>query len=132
MLNPSNIKPKILRSDLKRFHFSILRLSNMRLSRERNLIQPIFTMDHPRALSPKPRQHLRQLLSQVLAPHTDDLPRRARRVTQSAEQIERRVNPKLPSNARHARCRAMKERRKHETDPNVVEAGLRDTRRDAS
>jgi hypothetical protein len=42
----------------------------MSLPYERDLIQSILTMDHPGTFSPEPRQHLRQLLSEILAPHT--------------------------------------------------------------
>src|SRR6185369_560345 len=55
MLDRSNLKPKLLWLDLKCLHFPVLRLSDMSLPRERDLIQAILTMDHPRALRPKSR-----------------------------------------------------------------------------
>src|SRR6185295_8836889 len=52
----------------------------------------------------------------------------ARRIAQRPEQIERSMNTELPPNARHTRRRTMKEWRKHETDPNLVERILRNQR----
>ncbi len=100
----------------------------MRLARECDLVQPVFAMDHPRPFSTERRQCLSQLVDQVFAEHPDNLPRRARRITQRPKQIERRVNPQLPANARHSRRRTMKERRKHETDADLVQCVLRHER----
>ena len=61
MIERSNFKPKVARLDLKSLHFSVLRFRNMRLARQRDFIQSVFTMDHPRALSAKRRQHLQQV-----------------------------------------------------------------------
>src|SRR5215211_4280164 len=114
VLDRSNLKPKIVRRDLKSFHFPTLRFRDVRLARERDLIQSIFTMHNPRTLSPEPDEHVRQLLAYVLVPYTDDLPRRTCRITQRSQQVERRMDAKLSSNARHSRSRSVIERREHE------------------
>ena len=44
------------------------------------------------------------------------------------KQIERRVNTQLPPNSCHSRGRAVIERRKHETDSDLVERVLRHQR----
>ena len=100
----------------------------MRLSCQRDLVQTIFTMDHPRALRPERRQHVGKPFREVLSPHANDLPRRACRITQRPKQIEGRVNAKLPANARNSRRRAVIERRKHKADADLVQRILRDLR----
>src|SRR5687768_7815922 len=125
MLKRSNLQPKVRRLNVKCSDLPVSCLRDVSLSRQRDLIQTIFTMDHPRVLRPKRRQHVGEFLRQILAPYADDLSRRACRITHWTKQIECRVNTELSSNACHSRSRAVIKRRKHETDVDIVKRVLR-------
>ena len=69
----SSLKAKVLRPDLKSPHTSIYCFRNVSLSRQSDLIQAIISMDHPRTLRAERRQHLGELVRQILSPDADNL-----------------------------------------------------------
>ena len=96
-------RPKSRRVHVERVHRAAAALGHLRVAGRRDLVDAVGAVHDPGALRAEQQQRARQQLGQLRPRHADDLPRRARRVRQRPEQVERRADAEIASaSARHA------------------------------
>src|SRR5215216_6718884 len=121
-----SLKPEALRLRLEGPDVPVIRFGDDRLARDRQFVEPVNAMYHPRALRTEGNQSAGYGFDERRMPDADHLEWRARRVGQGAEKVEGGRDAQLAPHARDAGRRAVIERRIHEAYAYLVEASLGD------
>ena len=86
---------EIQRVHVERVHGPLPALRDLRVAGRRDLVEAVGPVHDPRALGPEERERPRDELGQLRPRHADELPRRAGRVRQRAEQVEGRADAEI-------------------------------------